>query len=277
MQKFCYLAKVLQLRGFTGMHALIIGNSPIRLDSASSTNTWVLQACRAKQIASGTLVYTHQQTEGRGQRGATWESAAGVSLTATLAYKIPSAFSDPELAPLLNMAIANACFDYLTWREAIEPAIKWPNDLFLGNKKVGGILIENVLERNQVTWSAIGIGINLNQPEFPDTLQRACSLYQQTGKEYKVDEEIPILSQNLERWLFAFQTGKFQHIELTYNKRLYGRDYRHLFEDLRETAKINGHFLGSVVRVDRMGVLWLELEDGTQVAFQQKELGWIWT
>jgi BirA family transcriptional regulator, biotin operon repressor / biotin---[acetyl-CoA-carboxylase] ligase len=258
------------------MDALIIGKNPIRLDSADSTNSWVLNVCRMQQIQQGSFVYTHNQNNGRGQRGAAWNSTSGESITGTLAYKLPRQYKDPEFAPILNMAVANACYDYVSWREGTEPSIKWPNDIFISGKKVAGILIENLLEKNSITWSAIGIGLNLNQESFPEDLPRACSLYQATKKKYNVDNEVPVLLQNLERWLYSFQTGNFRLIENNYNKRLYARDYRHLLLDLRENADNTKPFLGIVERVDLYGMLWVQMENGTKIPFRQKELGWIW-
>ena len=153
----------------------------IWLDTVDSTNSEALR--RLPELESGTVIAAREQTAGRGQRGNTWFTEAGQNLTFSIVLK------DLELpaadAHLLNYLASVAVAEFLDGY-GVHCSIKWPNDIFVGRGKICGILVENSLSGGEVAASVIGIGININQKEFPQ-LSNATSLFRCTGKDYDIE------------------------------------------------------------------------------------------
>ena len=132
----------------------------IILEEVDSTNTWL--ADNVAELAGGVAVMARDQSAGRGQRGTSWESAPGKNLTLSLLLKpegVPAAKSF-----ILSEAVAVAVAETV---EAIVPdvnvSIKWPNDIYVGDLKLGGVLIENSLSASDIDHSIVGLGLNINQ------------------------------------------------------------------------------------------------------------------
>lgn len=154
----------------------------IWLDSIDSTNSEALR--HLPELLSGTVIVAREQTAGRGQRGNTWFTEPGQNLTFSIVLKdlkLPAAE-----AHLLNYLASVAVSEFLDGY-GVRCSVKWPNDIFVGRSKICGILVENSLSGGEVASSVIGIGININQKEFPQ-LSNATSLFRQTGKEYDIKE-----------------------------------------------------------------------------------------
>ena len=145
-------------------------------DSIDSTNVEAMR--RAEELENLTVIAAREQTAGRGQRGNTWSSAPRENLTFTVLLK--GDFTSEDLVRL-NMAAAVAVRNFLR-AEGVEAVIKWPNDIYVGKRKICGMLIENRLGPSGSTVSAVGIGINLNQTEFPASLPNPTSLMLLTGR-----------------------------------------------------------------------------------------------
>ena len=133
------------------------------LDSIDSTNSEALR--RLESLPSGTVLAAREQTSGRGQRGNTWFSEAGKNLTFSVVLKsldLPAAevFS-------LNCLCSVAVSDFLD-SFGVASLVKWPNDIYAGGRKICGMLLENGLSEGSVSFSVMGIGINVNQTEFPN-------------------------------------------------------------------------------------------------------------
>ena len=133
------------------------------LDSVDSTNSEALR--RLPSLPSGTVLAAVEQTAGRGQRGNTWFSEAGKNLTFSVLLKsldLPAAE-----AFRLNCLCSVAVSDFLS-AYGIATSVKWPNDIYVSGRKICGMLLENGLADGSVAYSVIGIGINVNQTEFPN-------------------------------------------------------------------------------------------------------------
>jgi len=133
-------------------------------------------------ITSGTAWFAMEQTAGKGQRGKQWSSPKGENIALTVALQ-------PGMLPLsrqfmLSVTVALAAADFFAIHAGDETGIKWSNDIYWRDRKAGGILIENVLRGNTWQYAIIGIGLNINQPSFPDHLPNPVSLRQITGKEW---------------------------------------------------------------------------------------------
>lgn len=126
-----------------------------------STNTQAQK--EAAQSPEGSVWFAEYQTNGRGQRGNKWESGAGENLTFTLLLK--PTFLNPAMQFAISETISVGICKYLQ-QKGLDPKIKWPNDIYIGNKKICGILIEHSISGDNLSVSICGIGLNLNQTKF---------------------------------------------------------------------------------------------------------------
>lgn len=172
------------------------------LDITDSTNKWLRDA--SERCDNLSVVAAVEQSAGRGQGTHTWHSLPGRNLTFSLLFK-------PEKLPagdilLITCATTLGLLDYLR-DNGVQARIKWPNDIWVGDKKICGILIENTLDGPLVAKSIIGIGFNLNQDEWPDDLPNPVSLSQLTGKKYELRPELEALASKIRRRLACIGTG----------------------------------------------------------------------
>ena len=147
------------------------------------------------------VVAVRCQTKGRGQRANTWETAPGQNLTFTIVLK------DLEILPSEQIAISQitalSVVEFLEMH-GIGAKIKLPNDVYVGTKKICGILIENSLRGSHITWSIIGIGINVNQTVFPSSLPNPTSILLETKVSGHAQEAIAAASLDLNLQLANF-------------------------------------------------------------------------
>ena len=155
----------------------------IVLDEIGSTNDYFkTDSTNFKPLPEWSAIMAKHQTAGRGQRGNTWIVAPGVNLTfSVLLY--PNFLSLPQHFTL-NILVSLSIIDWLD-RLGIPAQIKWPNDIIIHHKKVAGFLIENSSRAGKINKSILGIGVNINQTEFPSDLkEKATSLQLQTGQKW---------------------------------------------------------------------------------------------
>ena len=159
------------------MKTLFIGQNSINLKSIDSTNSYASELLRQNAPLEGTMIYTFDQHNGRGQRGNTWYSQPNKN--ATLSYILYPTFLQIEKQFLLNkitcLAVADLMAEIIGHSKGLTQKdkavqIKWPNDIYVGNKKISGILIENTLRETSIRSSIVGIGININQTDFTDAI-----------------------------------------------------------------------------------------------------------
>jgi BirA family transcriptional regulator, biotin operon repressor / biotin---[acetyl-CoA-carboxylase] ligase len=166
---------------FKNSNLLPIGHAFIELESVDSTNNYAMAQVHAGSASHGTIFFAHEQWAGKGQREKTWISSPGENI-------VMSVVLEPVFLPitgqfLLSAAVALSCYDLFSRYAGIEQtAIKWPNDLYWRDRKAGGILIENSFRGDRWLFAIAGIGININQSQFPEGLQNPVSLLQITGR-----------------------------------------------------------------------------------------------
>jgi BirA family biotin operon repressor/biotin-[acetyl-CoA-carboxylase] ligase len=156
----------------------------INLPEVGSTNTWLRE--NLASLPHATVVTATNQTAGRGQRGNSWESAPGKNLTFSLLLR-PEGFPAANqfyISEAVALGIAGVLQEMLPDRDV---AVKWPNDIYVGDKKICGILIENSLMGTDISHSIAGIGINVNQQQFLSDAPNPVSLYQLTECEYPLE------------------------------------------------------------------------------------------
>src|SRR5687768_13782589 len=129
----------------------------------------------------GTVVFAHEQTKGKGQRNKQWISAPNQNLMFSLITE-PFGLNTSQVF-LLSMSVANGVQAFFNKYAVDQVKIKWPNDLYWGDRKAGGILIENIVQGTNWKHAIIGIGININQTDFGDFI-KAVSLKMIIGKAY---------------------------------------------------------------------------------------------
>ena len=165
--------------------------SIIWLETADSTNKELRR--RLEGLDNLSVVAAREQTAGRGQGAHTWFSRPGSGLTFSLLLRFPgsSAIRATELL-LITELTTLALRDYLLSRE-IEARIKWPNDIWVGERKICGILIENILDGEFIRESIVGIGLNVNETCWPEELPNPVSMKQLTGRNYSLRDELEAL------------------------------------------------------------------------------------
>ncbi|HMH21332.1 MAG TPA: biotin--[acetyl-CoA-carboxylase] ligase [Puia sp.] len=187
-----------------------------------STNNYAMAKVHAGMASEGTIFYAHEQWAGKGQRGKSWSSLPGENI-------IMSAVLEPGFLTVtrqfpLSVCVALACHDFYShYAGAVETSIKWPNDLYWNDRKAGGILIENSFRGDKWLASIAGIGININQEQFPGTLRNPVSLKQITGKGYDAVEMARELGGYLWLRYEELQTMGAEFQLAAYNARLYKR------------------------------------------------------
>lgn len=250
------------------MESLFIGRNTIFLSDVSSTNSYALSMLNNVNVAEGTIIQANYQTQGKGQRGLQWSALQGLNLTFSVILK-PSFLPLTKLFYLYQIS-ALACFDSLTElinNSHIDIKIKWPNDILIDKRKIAGILIENNLLNNQINWSVIGIGINVNQLLF-DTSPNAVSLKMLTGHEYDLKFILNRIAFHLEKYYLALKQEKYDLIKTNYLNGFLGLNTYLNFE-------INNQIKAFLVKgISDKGLLLLEDKNGDEIELDVKEVKW---
>lgn len=247
------------------INTLFIGKVVHRFSHLPSTNLYALELLAKDRPAEGTVVLTDHQTDGRGQIGSRWISDAGKNLTF-------SVILSPRFLPardqfLLNQAVALSVLDGLPPLLSCSPGIKWPNDIYIGNRKVGGILIQNSLSGDRIQHSVVGIGLNVNQTGFYPGLPNPTSLKNATaGREFDREDLLDAILSAMESRYLQLRSGDHQGIRHDYLKNLYRLGAWHLF---RRPGGIP--FQGCITGIGPTGKLALQTNEGVQL-FDLKEI-----
>jgi len=244
---------------------LFIGKNLIYLPSCHSTNDVAAEKIQNGPIFDGTLVITSDQTAGRGQRGNNWETLPGQNITMSVILKPDFLAATSQFS--LNIAVSLGVYEFLSKYVAENLRIKWPNDMYIGNKKLVGILIENTISGSRLNNSIVGIGVNINQLSFSNpkiTSLRLATRHDEFDLE-KLIEELCIC---LEKYYLQLKNGHAAHQKKQYLQRLYRFGETHIF------SKNDSQFLGKIVDIADSGQLMLEVEGEIQY-FGFKEVSFV--
>ena len=237
-------------------------------ENLTSTNDWALQ--EAERLDNLSIVATFCQTAGRGQQGNKWSSAVGQNLLISVLIKDFNCFGLTPLPAsrqfLLSRAAALSVVSFLE-KWGLHACIKWPNDIYVGDKKIAGILIENGLRGSALVRSIIGIGINLGQREFPPELPNPTSVALLTGADFSREA----LQTELQRFATIFE-DKLQEeadtLKRDYEQRLYRKDVWASYRETRTGTRFEARLLGT----EDGGRVLLEVHGGSIRSFAFKEL-----
>ena len=236
------------------------------LEEADSTNNVLLRHIRDYDNLSVVAAVT--QTAGRGQRGNRWVSAPGDNLTFSLLLR-PEGFPAREVMAvtcLATLAVRDTLRD-----EGVPAVIKWPNDIYVGKRKICGMLVENGLNGTDIDWSVIGIGINLNQTEFPGEVLNPTSLKRLTGRSYELEPFLEKVCREIGKRLPELETPEGRNGLLkAYEQDLFQKDFPAPYRDISSGREFTGIILG----ITPEGLLRVEAE-GRERTFGFKEISYI--
>ena len=235
----------------------------IKLDAIDSTNDYLKQLSKETVLENYTIVMANEQTKGKGQMGAKWDSEKGKNLTMSILVK--DVDLNAENIFDLNIAVAISVLNVLKNIQIPNVSIKWPNDIMSDSKKVAGILIENMFKPDGSFNSVVGIGLNLNQTNFKN-LPQATSLSFITGERYDL-EEIAIQLKNSLKENLQILTKSSTMLWDEYHKNLYKKEYPSPFEDNEDKR-----FMGIIKKVNRDGKLEVLLENDSIAHYEVKEI-----
>jgi len=210
-----------------------------RLDSTNRLLKRYLE--ERKQLPEGTLVVAWEQTAGYGQNQRSWYAKKGESLTFSIL--LYPHFVKPEEQSYLLFCIASTVAGFLRDYAHAPVFVKWPNDLYLLGKKVGGILIENTIQREEIGSSVVGIGINVNNRAFPPELEPiAISLFQATGRCFSLEPLLSSLHQKIMENYEQMRNGRKSFFYALYQTLLLP-NHKIAFEDCRAKQVRRGEIL----------------------------------
>lgn len=235
-------------------------------DSLGSTNQYC-ELLDPATVGEFTVVWAREQTAGIGQRGNRWNAEPGKNITFSLVLK--PVFLPMEDQYMLTKAVSLGIAD---WLDGILPhgqrvRIKWPNDIYVGDKKICGVLISTRVQRSRLAAAIVGVGLNVNQTVFPDWVPNPTSLSLLTGREYELEPLLRQLLACIERRYNELKAGldpEPEYLEHLLNLGLPAR-YRYNEEEIEAT----------ITGVDPHGRLLLTAEDGRRLSCGMKEIAFI--
>lgn len=253
------------------MKTLFVGQNCIHLKSIDSTNSYASQLMGDIKPVEGTLIYTFDQQNGRGQRGNTWETEPNKNVASS--FILYPSFLQAGRQFLLNKIASLAVADLMA--ELLKPSdktseirIKWPNDIYVGTKKIAGILIENTLRENTIHSSIIGIGININQTAFNADIN-ATSLALITNKEFDLMQVLEKLSEFIEARYLQLKGNKLESIDTSYLQNLYQLNEWHNYTSNDQL------FEGKIIGISAIGKLQVQLKTTEIREFDLKEIKFV--
>ncbi|MFT3796765.1 biotin--[acetyl-CoA-carboxylase] ligase [Flavobacterium sp.] len=232
----------------------------VKLDAIDSTNDFLKSLSQQENVENFTVVSAENQTKGKGQMGAVWNSEAGKNLIMSMLVK--EVLVDVHAIFRLNVIVALSVIEVLQKHVIPKPSVKWPNDIMSGNKKVGGILIENSIKTGGIQ-SIIGLGLNVNQTNF-DHLPQASSLALVSEKVFDKEGLLVEIAEAIER-----------NIPQISSKKLWGNYISNLFRIGIPTPfeKPAGEkFMAIIDGVEADGKIRLKLEDDSFETYGIKEI-----
>lgn len=223
---------------------------------------------RQNDVPEGTVITASEQQSGKGQRGRQWISSAGENLLCSVILK-------PVYLSLPNRFLLNKCAALAVFRLVREflpetpAAIKWPNDILLNGNKVAGILLETTISGRHIGSCVVGIGLNVNQTDFPPQAGSPVSFRALVGKHFSIDEVLDSLCGHLEAMYLLLRAGNFDMIEQMFEEALWQKGIPRKFS-------LGGNIIvAQIIRSDIEGHLVLLGNDGTEYTLRHGEFEWL--
>jgi len=245
---------------------MIIGSVRVHHEKVSSTNTVAALLLNGPKPVEGTVITASFQEKGRGQTGNGWESEAGKNLLmSVILYPLTVRAEDQFI---ISQTVSLALYD-LVRQQTSGVKIKWPNDIYVKDDKIAGILIENSIMGNSIVSTVAGIGLNVNQKRWKGSAPNPVSLANLTGREYDpvkiLDDLVRLLDER-----YAMATGNAaDRLSADYHDALYRRGEWHHYADAE------GEFTGMIESAGAGGLLRVRRENGISRDYAFKEIDYI--
>lgn len=225
-----------------------------KIDLYESVDT-TFNTIRDGSYNHGDVVVALFQTNGRGQKGSSWSSEPGLNLMFCLMLHPEnlSAARQFQLSKCVSLATVDTLALY-----GIDARIKWPNDIYVGGNKIVGTLIETSVLGANISTAVVGIGVNVNQTDFPDSLPNPTSVTIETGKDVPITELLSKLYSRLMERCATLQE-RDEALDAEYLSKLYLLGTPHSFTDS------DGRFEGTILSVDNFGRLVVRHNDDKSV------------
>ena len=242
----------------------------LRFDSLPSTNQYC-ESLDPSSVEAFTVVWALSQPAGIGQQGNRWESEPGQNLTFSLLLKPTELAADQQftITQLLSVGITDWLLALLPHTLHDDVHIKWPNDIYVGHRKLGGILVSNRLHGHRLQSSICGIGLNINQTHFPQWVPNPTSVALLTGQTMPLESTLHDVVGCIARRYEALRSGDANQLLTTYLDRLlnYCQPANYLYRSTPLRATIVG--------TTPLGLLRLVDEDDRLIAADLKELQYL--
>jgi BirA family transcriptional regulator, biotin operon repressor / biotin---[acetyl-CoA-carboxylase] ligase len=245
---------------------MIIGSKLYFFENLTSSNTKASDLLKNNKLDEGAVIYTNFQLAGKGQTGNRWESEDGKNLLISIVL-FPSLIK-PTDQFLISMTISLGICDFLK-RYIPVCSIKWPNDIYVNNDKIAGILIENSLMGDLIENCIAGIGLNINQIKFLGDAPNPVSLSKITGMNFNLDICLSQLTSDLDKRYKELISECYTQIRQEYISQLYRVNE---WSDYRDQ---NGVFKGRIKSVTDTGKLQVERLAGSIHEYSFKEIDFI--
>lgn len=241
----------------------IIGNLIVRLEVTDSTNNYANRQIRENAMSEGTVFLAYEQTTGRGQLKNIWESEPGQNLLFSIVLfpeflEIRRQFM---LSKVVTLGIYKAMNKYV---DSLN--IKWPNDIYAANQKLGGILIENSIMNGLLKSSVVGIGLNVNQTVFHSDAPNPVSLQLLTNQHYNCEIILAEILSGINGYYALLRDGQDDVIDREFISVLYRLNEKN---DFKAEGEI---FEGEIIGVNDIGQLLIRTNDGEVLEFHFKEV-----
>jgi len=240
----------------TKLRTRILGRRMIFLEEATST----MDVAKARYSMEGLVVLAEKQTVGRGRRGKNWYSpGGGLWFSVILRPRNP-----PKYTSLIGLFSSLATAEAIENLTDLKTSLKWPNDIYVNDRKVCGVITEAIYEIGEIASAIVGIGINNNIPKekFPEELrEEATSLMEESGYPVPPLTLLCRILERLEKYYNVFLRGRYREIlELWKNKTDIIGSWAQIYFD-------DGYICGKIIDVDEIGRLVLESETGETMYF----------
>lgn len=246
---------------------LFIGKELYDFPELASTNAYATKLLAKSKPSEGTVITTYKQVKGTGQAGSYWESEPDKNISMSLI--LHPRFLEARNQFHLNQAVSLGVLDFVKTYINSNAKIKWSNDIYISDKKVAGILIQNGLMAKKIQSSIIGIGLNINQTTFVSDAPNPTSFKLETGKDFNLDELLEILCWKIEIRYLQLKANNIKKLKSEYLDNL----YRYM-EDALYQIPDEDVFQGRIIGVEEFGKLLLETKEGIR-SFNTKEVKFI--
>ncbi|WP_166965803.1 biotin--[acetyl-CoA-carboxylase] ligase [Yeosuana marina] len=236
----------------------------IKLDAIDSTNRYLRKLTNEEVVKDYTTVVTKHQTNGRGQMGTIWNSESSKNLTFSVFKDVSK--QHIEYPFYISIATSLALIKSLQSFSIPKLSVKWPNDILSEDKKICGILIENVIKQSHITASIIGIGLNINQTQF-EGLPKASSLKLLSGRTFYLDEVLDVVLKNLKYYFNILKSQDYSNLKREYEMYLFRKNKPSTFKDAEGCV-----FSGFIKNVSVSGNLRVLLEDEIIKEYDLKDI-----